>query len=85
LRQKVEEEEAVLLMYSARLEVDHGDGSLAAVVLRSVQNNKKTKGKGKPSGGVRRGKELGFPMGFRGGLKGEEEKGSCSRRGALVT
>jgi hypothetical protein len=60
LRQEVEEEEAVLLVYSARLEVDHGDGSLAAVVLGSVQNNKKSKGKGKASGGARRGKELGF-------------------------
>jgi hypothetical protein len=84
LRQEVEEEEAVFLVYSARLEVAHGDGSLAAVELGSVQNNKKTKGKGKASGGARRGKELGFPMGFGGGLKGEEEKESCSRRGALV-
>jgi hypothetical protein len=45
------------------------------VVLGSGQNNKKTKGKGKASGGARRGKELGFPMGFGGGLKWEEEKG----------
>jgi hypothetical protein len=44
LHQEVEEEEAVLLVYSARLEVAHGDGSLAAVVLGGVQNNKKNEG-----------------------------------------
>jgi hypothetical protein len=66
LRQEVEEEEAVLLVYSARFEVDHGDGASARSWLGAQKFDQavETKGKGRgfSAGGTEEGKRrLGFP------------------------
>jgi hypothetical protein len=66
LRQEVEEEEAVLRVYSARFEVDHGDGASARSWPGAHKFNQevetKEKGRGFFAGGTEEGKRrLGFP------------------------